>query len=320
MGRIDTEAKEYLSDTRRFADVFNYLIYDGQMVIEPDQLLPLDPTEIILPYGNDAREPIQKVRDLLKRWKSMTDGSAIYTVFGIELEAEVNYAMPVKTGVYDFIHYAKQVEETKKSYRKQDDKTKKVVLRGGEFLTGFRKEDKLMPVITLVFYLGDSRWDGPTGLREMLATRDKRILDFVPDYRINLIDPFRIREGDFNKFRTGVGQLLEFIRYSKEKEKLYQLVHESGRFLDVEVATANLINTITGSNLKYEVKEEKVNMCLAIDEMRQDSINEGRAEGIKLTRLESIKSVMAGLKYTPQQAMELLQIPEAERKEYCSRL
>ena len=52
----------------------------------------------------------------------------------------------------------------------------------------------------------------------------------------------------------------------------------------------------------------------------EKGIEKGRAEGIKLTRLESIKSVMAGLKYTPQQAMELLQIPEAEQKEYYSRL
>ena len=65
-------------------------------------------------------------------------------------------------------------------------------------------------------------------------------------------------------------------------------------------------------------------MCLAIDEMRQDSRNEGiavgRAEGIESNRIESIKNVMYGLKYTAQQAMELLQIPEAEQEEYFSRL
>ena len=54
MGRIDTETKAFMSNPSRFADAFNYLIYGGKPVIDPNELKPLDTTEIAIPYGNDA--------------------------------------------------------------------------------------------------------------------------------------------------------------------------------------------------------------------------------------------------------------------------
>ena len=150
------QCKKYISDNTHFADVFNYLIYDGEPVIDPEDLLPLDTTEIVVPYGNEAREPDQRYRDVLKMWKVMTDGEAIYAVLGSEIQAKVHYAMPVKDMLYDSMHYAKQVEEAKRSYRNQKERKKRVRLTGGEFLSGFRKDDKLMPVITLAIYLGAS--------------------------------------------------------------------------------------------------------------------------------------------------------------------
>ena len=50
-------------------------------------------------------------------------------------------------------------------------------------------------------------------------------------------------------------------------------------------------------------------MCQAIEEMRQDSRNEGIAQGIEQGRLESIRNLMVSLKCTAQQAMDLLKIP-----------
>ena len=60
MGRIDMETKAFMSNPSRFADAFNYLIYGGKPVIDPNELKPLDTTEIAIPYGNDVRAPGQK--------------------------------------------------------------------------------------------------------------------------------------------------------------------------------------------------------------------------------------------------------------------
>ena len=88
----------------------------------------------------------------------------------------------------------------------------------------------------------------------------------------------------------------------------------------MEPKTANLINTITGSGLKFDTKEDKVDMCQAIEEMRQDSRNEGIAQGIEQGRLESIRNLMVSLKCTAQQAMDLLQIPASDQSKYLAKL
>ena len=119
-----------------------------------------------------------------------------------------------------------------------------------------------------------------------------------------------------SKFRMDVGPLLEYIKNQKDKEKLDEIMHENDRFRSVDSETASLINTITGSRLKFDTREEKIDMCKAIDDMRKES----REEGIESTRLESIRNVMDGLKYTAQQAMELLRIPAADQPKYLAKL
>ena len=46
----------------------------------------------------------------------------------------------------------------------------------------------------------------------------------------------------------------------------------------------------------------------------------GEARGVDKSRLESITNVMEGLKYTAQQAMDLLKIPENEQPKYLAKL
>jgi len=113
MGRIDTETKAFMSDPARFADAFNYLIYDGQQVIKPGDLKSLDTTEIAIPFGHNARVPEQKFRDVLKLVSVMRDGEAIYAVLGLENQTRVHYAMPVKDMLYDAMNYVRQVSENK---------------------------------------------------------------------------------------------------------------------------------------------------------------------------------------------------------------
>lgn len=54
MGTADTVTKAYMRENAVFADAFNYLLYDGRPVIEPEKLKELDTTEITLPFGKDG--------------------------------------------------------------------------------------------------------------------------------------------------------------------------------------------------------------------------------------------------------------------------
>lgn len=45
----DTETKQYISRPEIFADVFNYLLYNGKQYIHPEALHAVDTTELSVP-------------------------------------------------------------------------------------------------------------------------------------------------------------------------------------------------------------------------------------------------------------------------------
>ncbi len=51
---------------------------------------------------------------------------------------------------------------------------------------------------------------------------------------------------------------------------LYQITHEGVYFRDIDKESANLINVVTRSELKYEIKGGRVDMCTVIDKMKKN--------------------------------------------------
>ncbi len=158
---------------------------------------------------------------------------------------------------------------------------KKNRVSSGEYLTGFYKSDRLVPVITLVVFFSAEPWDGPRSIHDMFSVDDPRILSFVPDYRINLIAPGEMSDEELGKFATNLREVLLFIKHSKDKDRLHALVSENHRFRSVEGTAAKVIRTITGSELKFSDEgEEESDMCKALEDMRNDALAEGRTLGI----------------------------------------
>ena len=159
MGKIDTITKDYMRNNSVFADAFNYFIYGGEQVIQPENLRELDTEEIAVPFGGDDGNEVavQKFRDLLKTATLMADDKAAYLVLGVENESEVKFAEPVKAGLYDFLQYSKQVQQAAQRHRKAKDWKGH---ESGEFLSGFYQEDRLTPVITLVILFSPGNWEG----------------------------------------------------------------------------------------------------------------------------------------------------------------
>lgn len=277
MGKFDAESKKYLAINRIFADAFNFLIYDGEPVIKPESLRSVDTTEIAIPYGNGARVPIQKYRDTMKIWAAMHDEDAVYVLLGGEAQNKVHYAMPVRDMLYDGINYAAQVDEAKRSYRnsgKDDNKDAELLFEEGElkikltqeeFLSGFRKGDKLIPIVTAVIYFGPDEWDAPLSIHSMFDVPDKRILRVIPDYFINLIAPANIDDDDFGKFNTDLGLAMKVIKYQRHGavEIIQQTNHRK-----IDRGTAEFLNKVANLNLVYDEPEEEgeVDMCQAMED------------------------------------------------------
>ena len=161
----DTATKQYVSEAEVFADAFNYLIYDGEQVIKPEQLTDMDTTQYVIPYHEDEKgkpEAAQKYRDTLKTLAVKTDDRYTYLVLGIENQSHVHYAMPVRNMLYDAMQLEKQVRDLASQHRKEGKNG-----TSEEYLSGMKKEDRLSPVITLVINFGGKKWDAPLSLREM---------------------------------------------------------------------------------------------------------------------------------------------------------
>ena len=256
MGTKDSKAKEYLSDNTRFSEICNYVLFDGEKVIKPEDLKECDTTEVLSVFGIDKKQIVkQKWRDLLKSVSVKHTGQMYVILIGAEAQTDIHYAMPVKTMIYDALNYGEQVNEAKKSHRKNKD-----YRSSDEFLSGFTLDDKLTPVITITLYLGTTQWDGPRSLAEMMPQMDERILPFINDYRINLLNPLEIT--DFSKFETGLRPLFELLKNASDEEKLNDLITNDETFTRVDVETVAAINLFVGTDIKYDEKEEVVNMCV----------------------------------------------------------
>ena len=249
---------------------------------------------------------IQKYRDVLKSVVMMQDEKASYLLLGIENQTEVHYAMPVRNMLYDAMQYGKQVSELAADHGKHRAELK---MTGAEYLSGFLKTDKLLPVITLVIHFSDAEWDGAKSLHEMMEWPDAHLKEYVQDYKIQLIDPAKIRPEEFEKFSTSLREVLECIKYSKDKKKLRKLVENNPR-MTMEVNAARVVQAVTGTKFRISEETEVVDMCQAIDEMVEDGIKEGIEKG----KLEALENLLKKGTISIQDAADCMAMSVAEFK------
>ena len=176
MGKKDILTKNYLSRPEIFADAFNYYLFDGKRVIKPEDLEEQDPMEQAVVKKMGRVFASQKMRDVLKLCTIRRSRNATLILLGIEAQAFVSYTMPVRDNLYDALNYYSQVEEISRKHHDAED------LRGSaKFLSGYTKEDRLKPVITLCICFDKEKWDAPTSLSEMFDEVDPRLKPFIND-------------------------------------------------------------------------------------------------------------------------------------------
>lgn len=213
-----------------------------------------------------------------------------------------HYAVAVKNNLYDAIEYAAQVEETAKSHRramKQEKAQKSETIRAdqkkpnsGEFLSGFWKNDRLIPSITLTLYFSPDTWDGPLSLFDMMDVKNPKVFSFLDNYHVHRIAPAQMADEEIMKFQSSLREVMLFIKYSKDRKNLSRVLSANeDRFRKVEPRAADVIETITNSGIKYDEKDEVVNVCQAIQEMRKESERDGERQGRLMQAQESAKKL-----------------------------
>lgn len=292
----DDMANDYLGQDERFADLCNYVLFDGVPIISARTLEKRDAMELAGMIDADGKQIHYKRRwrDLIKQAVIRYTGKAYIVLLGIENQTNVHYAMPVRNMLYDALNYSSQVSNTDKKHRVAGEHKS-----DAEFLSGFHKDDRLIPVITITLYWGNDAWDAPRTLREMFAEVDEYLKCFLPDYDLNLVVPSEIE--DFGKFRTELGDVLAAIKASGDEASMIQLLERNVHFSRLDNESIRIINKFINTNIPVNQEEGVTDVCKAWDDHMERGRREGRREGQRELLVSLVKD-------------GLLAIPEAAKR------
>lgn len=283
----DTINRRYLSDNRRYADLINGFVFHGQQAISSDTLTDLDSQSGIWRGGEDvesrkADQPSRKIKRKKNSSRDLLRKAAVgvnFAVLGIEHQEDVHYLMPLRVMGYEAAEYERQAALVRKEVREM----KKI--SNAEFLSGFLRNSRLYPCITLVLYFGGD-WDGSHDLHGIINFTDipDALKELINNYSMHLVDVKRLENTDV--FRTDLKQVFDFIRYSEDKEKLEKLVKADIAYQAIDEDAYDMIAAYTDAEELVDVKRNyikkgKVDMCKALKEMIEDGKEEGRKAGLK---------------------------------------
>ena len=122
---------------------------------------------------------------------------------------------------------------------------------------------------------------------------DKQLLRFVPDYPVNLIEPAALSEDQLRRFVTDFGHVMEFLKYSNDKQRMTELLSEGSAYENLSTSAALVLNSCAGIGIKINQKEEKTNMCRAILELKQEGEAKGREEGAYDKAVATARNLLA---------------------------
>lgn len=177
----DIVLKDYWKDNVKFADLINAFFFGGKQIITATDLTNEDSDTSTVTINGKNINSLKSDRDLLKIVKFCTRFSTTFALIGLDNQANIHYAMPIRAMEYDANTYYNQWTHKKKCYARTKE------LSGDEYISGMKKTDKFHPVITIILYYGEKLWDGAKSLKDLLAIPE-HLQNFVNDYKINLIE------------------------------------------------------------------------------------------------------------------------------------
>ena len=277
MGKLDHAIKQFLSNPKNFADLFNMGLFKKSLV-QPDRLEQLNPDLAAAMFRDSDSAYTSSAERFLDDMQGasilMEDNHATYLVMGAQYQINVHNAMPVRTLLETGLAYARQVREQAAKNKAASEQPESQALRRelnrpDTFLSGFRRSDRLHPVIILVAYFGEKPWTGPLSIGEMLSEEDRSFLRYTCDCRLNLVTPEDIPDrpeyhtSELWKLMTGLSA------GHKGKKKLLALA-DNDAFGLVSDETLRLLETLLNTKLGRYRREGGYDMCRAIREIKEE--------------------------------------------------
>ena len=272
MAEKDIAAGIYFENPVRFADLINAYFFEGEEVVQPEDIQELDTVEYA-PAADRRRGTNKKgYRDLVRRLYFGVQ----FVIFSMEIQNGCDYSMPIRVFNYDGSRYGKQLRKKRRKHREKKD------LKGNEFLSGIAKTDRFCPVVTLILCFG--KWDGARSLHQLMDMEGipEKLRKSIVDYPLDILEAAEFEHLEY--FQTDLKLVFGFIKYAQDKERLRYFIKKNRvEFENLAEDAYDLISVMSNTQeLKRRKKEDEggLNMCKAIDDMMTEAREEGRQEAL----------------------------------------
>lgn len=263
MGEKDIIEKQLEDYNEVFADIVNGLLFAGETVVEENQL---DDMQVFSQYKADDGKLHEEERDKLKRWH---DGLINIATIGMENQSDIFKFMPLRVIGYDGAAYRAQL-------LKNSAKHDKVNPTGKQKIT-FTP----VPVITLVLYYGNKRWEHYKNLKDVVAVPDK-LKPYFSDYKINVFEIAWLTEEQISHFTSDFKVVANF--FVKKRIDPNYVPDDLTEIKHVD-EVLKLIAALSGDDRYITVinsKKGKVrNMCEVAERLEKRGIEKGIEKGIQ---------------------------------------
>ncbi len=262
-----------------FSDICNVNLFEGENRIRPDALVPMKTDSVYTDRSGKERE---HRRDVCMKH---VDSGVSIAIFNVENQSDVCNIMPVRVLGYQYSGYLEQIDKLKQENERQGKCFVSKVLE---------KNQKLIPIVSLVLYYGTKEWDGPMSIMEMLDIPEKwrdSLESMIDNHTIRLIDLSRQDEETRKAYKSDFRHIVDYLHYisQRDKEKLQAFSDDESRTVMHPREFLMAMSAIT-SDRRYaeiaekmteeEAKEEK-KMCMMLDIREERGEKRGMDRGIQ---------------------------------------
>ena len=241
---MDIESKKFLGQPKNFVSIFNALLFDGQLVLKPEYLKD-ENSELVMNVSS-------KHVDIIKRYE---DGTYL-DLFVIESQSYGDPSMVARVMEYGVarMRYIRQC-----------------------FKKHVPMHTRLPMILTVVLYVGESKWNAAKRLSE-LEIIHPGFEDMFNEFKLNLIEVYTN-----HKYSTGEKATQDFFDLLRMIYRKQVLKEDLDREFNRDALYFAYVVTKNKELLSIYNKSEKgdVKVCRALDEMFEESTNRGIQMGIK---------------------------------------
>lgn len=283
MGKKENITTEYLEKPEVFADLFNGYVFGGKQIIKPDALRVVD-RRVKVFLADDRIKGAKNTYEIIKRERDIVrevevDGKLLrLAVLGVEQQTNIDYSMALRTLTYDTLEYLKQAKAIEQQHKRKRD------VRGNEYLSCFKKEDVLIPTITIVFYTGKEKWDASKDLKGLFGDAPylEEMIPFMVSSPLNLISVYDV--ADTSKYHGELRKVFDLLKYVDDDVAMDDFVKKNyNAYSGLDMTTARLLTLLLDMEFDEVVNQDEkdggFNVCKALEDMKMKSNLKGRAEG-----------------------------------------